>query len=74
MTQQYMPEIVGGVLLSRFGEVHKRWGATARTGCGQTVPARHTPVSNVQAVVHKLRLCHTCYPAHNRHGGPNAHR
>lgn len=68
MTLQYMAEITGGVLLARLGEVHRRWG-TRTTSCGQSIPDRHAPVSHVQAVVHKLRLCQLCYPAHHRDGG-----
>jgi len=71
MNLHYLPEITGGVLLARLGEVH-RWSDARATDCGRSIPDRHAPVSHVQAVVHKLRLCHTCYPAHNRHGGPNA--
>lgn len=71
MKPQPMPEIEDGVLLSRLGEVHRDRGRL--TECGNTIHPRHAAtVSHVQAVVHKLRLCHVCYPTHNRHGGPNA--
>jgi hypothetical protein len=67
----YIPEITGGVLLSRLGEVHRRWGVRT-TSCGESIPDRHATVSHVQAVVHKLRLCALCYPQHHPHGGRNA--
>lgn len=67
-----LPEITSGVLLSRLGEVHKNRGRI--TECGTTIPARHVPVSHVQAVAHKLRLCRSCYPHHHGPGGSHAHR
>lgn len=68
----FTPEIAGGVLLSRLGDVHHRFNSQ-RTACGKTfLPNGVAYVSHVQAIVHKLPLCHACYPAHNRHGGPNA--
>lgn len=73
MITNYLPEIVGGVLLTRHGEVHRRW-STKTTSCGQAVPERHATVTHVQAVVHKLRLCTACYPAHHGPGGRYGHR
>lgn len=67
MSLHYLPEIIGGVLLSRLGDVHRRW-SNRTTSCGQSIPDRYTTVSHVQAVVHKLRLCSACYPAHHVHG------
>lgn len=73
MTLHYAPEISGGVLLSRLGYVHRRW-TTRSTLCGQSVPDWHTTVSHTQAVVHKLPLCNTCYPAHHKLGGHRGSR
>lgn len=68
MSLQYLPEIEHGVLLARLGDVHRQ--ATVRsTGCGELIPARYAPVSHVAAVVHKLPLCHICYPNHHGPGG-----
>lgn len=67
MSLHYTHEITGGVLLSPRGEVHRR--QETRTSCALTIPARHATVSTVQAVVHKIPLCHACFPAHHRDGG-----
>lgn len=67
MSLHFIPEITGGVLLARLGDVHRRTH-TRTTDCGQPIPDRHAPVSHVQAVVHKLPLCHRCYPQHHVHG------
>lgn len=68
MNARFQPEIQNGVLLSRLGQVHRATGH--QTPCGETVTAgRAAPVSNVQAVVHKLPLCTFCYPDHHRHHG-----
>ncbi len=70
MITNYLPEVIAGVLLTRHGEVHRRLNSQ-RTACGQTfLPNGAADVSTTQAVVHKLRLCHTCYPAH----GPGGRR
>lgn len=72
MSLHYVPEILGGILLSRLGEVHQY--RFPRTPCGQLVAARQVvAVSHVQAVVHKLPLCGHCYPSHHNPGGRHAH-
>lgn len=73
MSLHYLPEIVGGVLLSRLGDVHRRLNSQ-RTACGETfLPKGAATVSHVQATVHKLRLCTACYPNHHGPGGRHAH-
>lgn len=67
MSLHYTPEITGGVLLSRLGDVHKNRGRI--TECGTRIPERYAPVSHVAAIVHKLPLCHACYPNHHGPGG-----
>lgn len=73
MTLPHMPEVVDGLLLSRRGDVHRR-STTKTTSCAKEIPARHVPVSHVQAVVHKLPLCHNCFPGHRISGGSHVHR
>lgn len=68
MSLHYLPEITDGVLTTRLGRVHKRAGRHVAQ-CGQSIPTHHAPVSHVQAVVHKLPLCTTCYPSHHGPGG-----
>lgn len=68
MSLHYVPEITNGVLLSRLGDVH-RAATVQHTSCGERIPARHAPVSHVAAIVHKLPLCHVCYPNHHGPGG-----
>ena len=68
-----LPEISGGILLARLGHVHQQ-ATTRGTRCGELIPARFAPVAHVQAVAHKIPLCHTCYPHHHGHGGGHAHR
>lgn len=69
MSLHASPEIKGGVLLSAYGEVHRDGGG--ETGCGKDFdPSRAAPVSHVQAIVFKLRLCFVCYPAWLHRSGP----
>lgn len=67
MSLHFTQEITDGVLLSRLGEVHRDRGRL--TECGNTIhPRQAVAVSHVQAVVHKLRVCHVCYPGHAQGG------
>lgn len=69
MNQHFVPipHIVDGVLLARYGEVHRDVGA--QTKCGQKFlrGGRVSTVSHVQAIVFKLAVCRDCYPDHS-HG------
>ena len=60
-TLRFITPIRDGILLSRRGEVHRDLGG--KTVCRHPIGRGHVvTVSNVQAVVFKLPLCHTCYP------------
>jgi hypothetical protein len=62
--------VVDGVLLSRTGEVHRL--AVGKTWCDRRLPERYAPVSAVQAQVHKLPICHACFPFVNPIGRKRA--
>lgn len=68
MSLRFLPEITDGVLLARRGDVHQAY-STRHTTCGLFIPAQVPTVSHVQATVHKLRLCPTCFPLHHANAG-----
>jgi hypothetical protein len=52
-----------GALMSPHGEVHRVTPAIRNTVyCGIGLPDRWAPVTALQALVHKIPICATCYP------------
>lgn len=73
MSLHHLSKVPDGVLLTRYGEVHRNTGS--RTGCGHPAPAgRVAPVSQLQAAVYQLALCTLCYPHPHSHPHNTARR